>query len=513
MKHLSIGVLGHVDHGKTSLVKALTGIDTDLLKEEHERGLSIVPGFAYIHSNDSFIDLIDLPGHESFIKNMVSGASGITSILLVIAANEGVMPQTVEHLDIASVLGIDKGIVVLTKTDLLSRNEIIKEREKIKVFLKDTCLKNFNLHEVSSISGSGVDSLKDLLIKKAANFKKKEIIKNNFFLPIDRVFHKQGFGTIVTGTLRHGNLYNKSKIILLPQGEKLSIRGIHVNNKEVTQAEKGQRVAINLRGLKISKLNRGNVISSQNFLKKTKAFEAKIKILERPLCKLKNNSIIHILVGTLDIPARIKISKKNILIQGEEALVKFFFNTSVVTHEHEKFVIRSFSPSKTIGGGKITRIIDTQDFKKKAVTSRKKINHSKRDILDISLDKDQLSMIDSIEKKYLSLEYNIESEENILDGSEMAKKMNHLLLKKGKLVNLNLYDRKIKYLVHKVNLDKVKKIIEQEFPYPDKFTISQVRDLLASSRKSVIPMMEHFDATGITERFGDYRRVRNNFKK
>ena len=511
MKHMSIGVLGHIDHGKTSLVKALTGIDTDLLKEEHERGLSIVPGFAYIHSNNTFIDLIDLPGHESFIKNMVSGASGISSILLVIAVNEGIMPQTIEHLDIASVLGINKGIVVLTKTDLLSKNEIIKEREKIKNFLKDTFLKNFNLHEVSSISRSGIDTLKDLLIKDTANFEKKEIIESNFFLPIDRVFHKQGFGTIVTGTLRHGNLDNKSEIILLPQEEKLSIRSIHVNNKEVLQAEKGQRVAINLRGIKISNLNRGNVVSSQNFLKKTIAFEAKIKILERPSCRLKNNSIVHVLVGTLDVSARIKISKKNILSQGEEALVKFFFNTPVVTHEHEKFVIRSFSPSKTIGGGNITKIIDTQDFKKEVLTPRKKINYSKKDILNINLDKDQLEMIKNIEEKYLSLEYNIESEENILDGSEIAKQMNRLLLKQGKLVSLKLYDRRIKYLTHRINLDKVKKIIEQEFPYPDKFTISQVRDLLASSRKSVIPIMEHFDATGITERFGDYRRLKNKF--
>ena len=507
MKNLSIGVIGHVDHGKTSLVKALTGIDTDLLREEHERGLSIVPGFSYINHKNISVDLIDLPGHEAFVKNMVSGASGMSSVLLVIAANEGIMPQTIEHLDITSILKIEKGLVVLSKVDLLSDKELLIERKKIEKFLEASHLKNIEIHEVSAVTKIGIDNLRKSIIDIAKNIPENIRVKKNFFLPIDRSFHKQGFGTIVTGTLRLGSIDTESKISLLPQNRKLSIRGIHVHGKNISEAKKGQRIAINLRGIKADEVDRGNVISSKDFLTKTTMIETEVKLLDQPLFSLKNNTIVHFLIGTLDIPARIKIKEKNILNNGEKALAKFFFKKPVVTHKDEKFIIRSFSPSRTIGGGKVIRVnVSKRDIK--AIEAPKKLTLPKVDFLKIDLDQAQTKIINDLEKKYLDLGHNVESQENILDGKETTKEMNSLLLKQGKLVSLKQYDRHDKCLVHTKNLDIFKSKIKESFPYPSKFTIAQVRDLLATSRKSVIPIMEHFDNTGVTQRFGDFRRLR-----
>ena len=269
MKHaLTLGVVGHVDHGKTALVRALTGAETDRLKEERERGLSIVLGFAFLETSHGVVDLIDVPGHEDFIRAMIAGATALDGVVLCVAANEGVMPQTVEHLNIARLLGLTRGFCVLTKTDLVSADELALARADLAEIVSGTFLEPAPVVETSTVSGTGVDAVREAVATLAATPVAREL-RTGFFLPLDRAFTLKGFGLVVTGTLRGAALRVGADVELLPARRRATVRGLQNHGRPIEVAEPGQRVAVNLRQLGKDDVEHGGVLASPDSLTPT----------------------------------------------------------------------------------------------------------------------------------------------------------------------------------------------------------------------------------------------------
>ncbi|PKN03963.1 MAG: selenocysteine-specific translation elongation factor, partial [Deltaproteobacteria bacterium HGW-Deltaproteobacteria-9] len=273
MKHIILGTAGHVDHGKTALIKALTGVDTDRLKEEKERGISIELGFAFLTlPGGQTVGVVDVPGHERFIKNMVSGAAGIDLVIMVIAADEGVMPQTKEHLHICSLLGLKKGLVALTKVDLVDEEWRALVTDDIRAFLKGTFLEASPIVPVSALTGAGLPDLLIALDQAASGIEEKSDA-GLFRLPVDRVFSMKGFGTVVTGTLVSGHIRTGEDVAVLPHRIISRIRGMQVHNQSVSLAESGQRTAINLQGIGTNAIARGDVLTRPGTLETTRRLD------------------------------------------------------------------------------------------------------------------------------------------------------------------------------------------------------------------------------------------------
>jgi selenocysteine-specific elongation factor len=351
MKHIIIGTAGHVDHGKTALIKALTGIDTDRLKEEKERGISIELGFASLAlpSGQTF-GIVDVPGHERFIKNMVSGAAGIDMVILVIAADEGVMPQTREHLNICSLLGIKRGVVALTKIDMVEEEWLYLVNEDVHEFLKGTFLEKAPVVPVSSLTGSGMEELLDFLGKVASDMK-EETDAGLFRLPVDRVFTMKGFGTVITGTLISGDIKIGDEVEILPQGVTAKVRGIQVHNQSATVAEAGQRTAINLQGVEKATIARGDVLSRPHMLKPSSRLDVFIEYLSHNDRKLKNRSLVRFHVGTNEVIGRIILLNQEEMEPGGKGYAQVIPESPIVAMARDRFVIRSYSPVTTVGGG------------------------------------------------------------------------------------------------------------------------------------------------------------------
>lgn len=349
MKHIIVGTAGHVDHGKSTLIKALTGIETDRLKSEKQRGISIELGFAYMDLDGIRIGLVDVPGHEKFIKNMLAGAGGMDMVLLVVAADEGVMPQTKEHMDILRFLEVKKGIVVLTKVDLVEEDWLSLVKEDLKSFLKDSFLENAPIIEVSSTTGQGLDKLKEtisLLIKEV----EERPLGNKMRLPIDRVFTITGFGTVITGTLVNGTVAVGDILEVLPENLKTRVRSVQVHNNKMERAFAGQRVAINLSDLEVWQISRGSVVCSVNSFKASFRIDIKLSLL--PEVKvLKNRSRIRVYLGTSETIARVILLEREDLKGGQSVYAQLVLETPLVADKKDHLVIRSYSPMNTIGGG------------------------------------------------------------------------------------------------------------------------------------------------------------------
>ena len=298
MKHIILGTAGHVDHGKTSLVKALTGIDTDRLKEEKERGITIELGFAsLLLKNGTRLGIVDVPGHEKFVKNMVAGAGGIDLVALVIAADEGIMPQTREHLDICSLLGIKTGLVALTKTDMVDVDWLDLVREDIREFLKGTFLEGAPIVPVSAVDGRGIPEFVSALDRIVAGLQAVER-SDLFRLPIDRVFTMKGFGTVVTGTLISGKVATGDQIEILPGGIQARVRGIQVHNEPAEVAEAGQRTAVNLQGIDRESIERGNILVHPGIFEPAARIDVHFRYLPSAPGKLKSRSLVRFHSGT-----------------------------------------------------------------------------------------------------------------------------------------------------------------------------------------------------------------------
>ena len=627
---LTLGVVGHVDHGKTALVRALTGIETDRHKEERERGLSIVLGFAFIGTDSGVVDLIDVPGHEDFIRAMISGATALDGIVLCVAANEGVMPQTVEHFNIARLLGIEKGFAVITKTDLVDVEELALAREDLDTFLRDTFLEGAPVVEVSALSGAGMDDIRGALADIAAKPVERDD-RGRFFLPLDRVFTMKGFGLVVTGTLRGGELSVGDTVEIVPSGRSATVRALQNHNQAVERAGPGQRVAVNLRHVDRDEVKRGDVLASPDFLVPTSRIDVELHLLDDAVSAVKNDTVVRFLTGTKEAIAKLRLLDRRELAPGETSMVQLNLDREIATQPSEHYLVRSYSPMHTIGGGRILEVntkrhrrfdvaiterletvasgdlelvvnqrlqesgaqgvdlasladelgvgheeleeavgqvdavglgkdlvvasgayatvlteivtaiesfhekhpfkngLDTGSLTNelgsqpspevvrralKELIDEKKIQ-STHDVLSIAgydpfagLGESDRRLVSKIEQTFLDYGLEPPSPKAIVQGDKASQAVYRLLLEAGRLVRLKTYKSSSDLVLHASVLEDAKRAIERKFPYPAAFALREIRDLLGSTRKYIVPLMEHLDATGTTARKGDLRRLR-----
>ena len=354
MKNIIIGTAGHVDHGKTRLIKALSGIDTDRLEEEKKRGITIELGFAHIPNDAGYnIGVIDVPGHEKFIKNMLAGIGGIDFVLFVVAADEGIMPQTREHFEILQALGIDDGIIAITKTDMVDEEWLELVQEDIRDYVEGSFLEGKPMIPVSAKSGENIDLLKEEITRKCDWESKRIEAPEMFRLPVDRVFTKSGFGTVVTGTLMDGTCSLNDEVHVFPEETPAKIRGIQTYGNDVEQAVAGQRTAINLSGVRKEDIRRGDVIAAKSAVSVTGMLDVKLKIFDSSERMVLNNSRVHLYCGSKEVLTKVILMDRDALSAGEEAYVQFRLEEPIAVRRGDRFIIRFYSPIITIGGGQI----------------------------------------------------------------------------------------------------------------------------------------------------------------
>ena len=625
---LTLGIVGHVDHGKTALVRALTGIDTDRLKEERERGLSIVLGFAFLETEHGVVDLIDVPGHEDFIRAMIGGATALDGIVLCVAANEGVMPQTVEHFNIARLLEVDRGVVVITKTDLVDSEKLASVRAEIERFVRNTFLEGAPVIEFSATSGDGLAGLREAVGALAAR-PVERATSGTFFLPLDRVFTIRGFGLVATGTLRGGPLGTGDAVELLPARKTASVRALQSHNRTIDCAVPGMRVAVNLRQLSRDEVERGDVLAAPGTVVPTRRLDAEIRLLEDAERPVKNGTVLRFLTGTTEASARVRLLNSLELAPGESAMAQINLDRDIATRPSERFLLRTQSPMRTIGGGRILdvnavrhkrydpdvkarletkasgdleRIVEQQleeaggagirvgelamtlgaqrnavdalitrvgaerigdeiaigrgayrdllasvvaaverfhrehPLKKglgiasvakelgvgveivqhaaKQLSAQSKL-HFADELVSVAgydpfarLGARERMLVTEIEQAFLSAGLEPKAPEAIVGSTKAAQIIYGLLIETGRLVRLRTYDRHSAVVLHARTLDDAKHALALKFPYPRPFAVKDVRDLLGSTRKHVVPLLEHFDAAGVTVRSGDQRRLR-----
>ncbi|MDD3853850.1 MAG: selenocysteine-specific translation elongation factor [Syntrophomonadaceae bacterium] len=353
MKKIIIGTAGHIDHGKTTLVRALTGYDTDRLKEEKQRGISIELGFApFTLPGGQKAAIVDMPGHERFIRHMLAGAFGIDLVLLTIAADEGIMPQTKEHMNIIELLGVDKGIVVVTKKDLVDEEWLMMVEDEIEVYLKKSILAAAPIIAVSAATGEGIEELKTQIELLSALVQEKTS-SGYARLPIDRVFTVSGFGTVVTGTLWSGQISVGETVELMPLKKQVKIRTIQVHNEKTNVAFAGQRVAVNLQGIELNEIKRGYLLATPGSFTPSFRVDTKLRLLYGSNRTIRNWTRIRFHLGTDEVLGRIVLLDRDELIPGEEAFAQIILEKQIVAHKGDPFVIRYYSPVTTIGGGTI----------------------------------------------------------------------------------------------------------------------------------------------------------------
>lgn len=364
------GTAGHIDHGKTTLIQALTGEDTDRLPEEKQRGITIDLGFAEMTEGDVRIGFVDVPGHERFVKNMLAGASGIDLVLLVIAADEGVMPQTREHFEICRLLDVESGIIVITKKETVDEELLELVQLDAAELVQGSFLENAPVFAVSSRTGEGIQELKEGLISAA-----REVRSRNSDtvarLPIDRSFSVKGFGAVITGTLASGQITEADELELLPVGKRVRVRGLQTHGRTVREVHAGQRTAINLGGIDHHDIVRGMVLSEPGVLQPMQIFDAKVEVLPDAPRALKSRQRVRAHIGTAEVLARLSVLGDAGLIEpGASGFVQFRLESPVAAIPGERFIVRSYSPQVTIAGGRIVQAFAKRHRSKDAETIR-----------------------------------------------------------------------------------------------------------------------------------------------
>ena len=415
MKNVILGTAGHIDHGKTTLIKALTGRETDNLKEEKQRGISINLGFTYFDlPSKKRVGIVDVPGHEKFIKNMLAGACGIDIVLLVIAADEGVMPQTIEHLDILNYLDVKKGIIVLTKCDLVDEEFIELVKDDVREKTKGLFLEGAPIVEVDSVSRRGLDELVQKIDEISEDIEEKKTDAPSR-MSIDRVFSLKGFGTIVTGTLIEGKISVDDEMTIYPSEKKVKVRNLQVHGCDVKTAYAGQRTAINLSNIKVSEIQRGDVIAQTGSVEESMMIDVNISLVEHCKKSLKHWDRIRVFHGTKQILCRIVPLNEDEIQYGESGYAQLRLEEKIVAKKGDRFIIRSYSPMDTIGGGVI---IDTAPKKHKiydeSVIEALKIKE-KGELKDILEEYLKLNLSNYITLKEL-VSYTGEKEEYVKEG-------------------------------------------------------------------------------------------------
>ena len=437
MDYCILGTAGHIDHGKTALIKTLSGMDTDRLKEEKERGISIDLGFAYLDLDNGLrCGIIDVPGHERFIKNMVAGSVGIDIVILVVAANEGVMPQTVEHMDILRFLGIKQGIIVITKTDLATDGQIEKTRKEIKTLTAGTFLEEAPVICFSAANKAGSDDIKETIKKLYKNIGERDK-SLPLLLPVDRVFTISGFGTVITGTIQKGHLKIGDTLEVLPAGKEVRVRNIQVHNEFAKEAWAGQRAAINLTGINKGDLKRGIWLASKKAFYPTKLISIYFTLLPGYEKSIKSRFRVRLHLGTNEIIGRIYFLEKQTILPGESQMAQLILEKEVIPSYGDLLVIRSYSPIATIGGGKILKG-DNRKHKKNdtaVLENLYKLNKGKED--------------DRLEQEILQSPLSHYSKIKEKGEEDNLKK----LIYSGKILNIQ------NYLIHIKDLEELEKEI------------------------------------------------------
>ena len=520
MKHIIIGTAGHIDHGKTTLIRALTGRNTDRLKEEQDRGITIELGFTWFDLESGLrCGIIDVPGHEKFIQQMVSGVVGMDMVLLVVAADEGIMPQTREHLDILELLGIEKCILVLTKCDTVEPEWVDMMEEDIRKELKDTILENAPVVRVSSVTGEGIEALKKEIEKMVSSLPERDT-KGIPRLPIDRVFSLQGFGTIITGTLISGTLHKGDALAIYPEGLKARIRNIQVHEQDAEFAEAGQRVALNLSGVKKEELHKGSVISLENSMENSTLMDGKVTMLRDSKRSLKNRERLHFLSGTKEVLCRAVLLDKEEIARGEEGLCEFILEEEMVFKRGDRFILRFYSPVETIGGGIVLE-----------PNARKKKRFSDEAIQEL-LSKEDGSLSDVLEtviQEELNSLYTVQT---------LAKRLSHsveeitpalsALVEEGRVYPVDL--QKERYFLHRENayilsteIGHLLEVFYKKHPYRLGMPKAEIREkVLKSSKQNLfdacLPYFNGISLSGeyllLTDRGGFkdemYRKIEKN---
>jgi selenocysteine-specific elongation factor len=356
MKSIVVGTAGHIDHGKTALVKALTGIDADRLEEEKRRGITIDLGFAHVdlegaNGEPLHVGFVDVPGHERFVRNMLAGVGGIDMVLLVIAADESIKPQTREHFDILQLLGVQRGLTVLTKSDAVDEETLDVVRLEVEEFLRGTFLGNpTSIVAVSSLTGAGLDDLKHALTAAAGEVQPRDS-RALARLPVDRVFTMKGFGTVVTGTLVAGTIHREEELEVFPTGQRVRVRGVQVHGQSADAAVAGQRTALNLAGVSTVDLSRGMTLAPVSTFAATRRLDVRISLLPSAPRPLKSRTRVHLHSNTMETTAEITFHGVKQLAPGTQALARLKLSESALLLPGDRFIIRQFSPVVTIGGG------------------------------------------------------------------------------------------------------------------------------------------------------------------
>ncbi|RPJ11791.1 MAG: selenocysteine-specific translation elongation factor, partial [Desulfobacteraceae bacterium] len=437
---------GHIDHGKTTLVKALTGINTDRLKEEQLRGITIELGFAWLDLPGGLrIGIVDVPGHEKFVKNMVAGATGIDVVAMVIAADEGVMPQTREHMEICQLLGIKYGFVVLTKTDLVDDEWLELVTDDIMKFVKDTFLDSAPILPVSAATGKGIPEFIKTLDELSPKIPGRSS-SGLFRLPVDRVFTMKGFGTVITGTLISGKVEVGETIMIYPSGVTSKVRGIQVHNESVNEAVAGMRTAINFQGLDKTSVDRGEVVSTPGALIPGYMLDVSLHLLKSNRKPIKNRTRVRFHTGTSEILGNLILLDMEELLPGQETVAQIRLDTPTAVVKDDRFVLRSFSPIRTIAGGQILNPVPRKHkrFKPEVTEALKNLS---------GLSPEELIAYYVAESGYMGVSFSdlkvmTNITEKNLDGSLQN------LLSKKKIV---LIDKESRIFLHQAGIENLKK--------------------------------------------------------
>lgn len=425
MKNIIIGTAGHIDHGKTTLIKALTGRNTDRWEEEQRRGITIDLGFTWFDlPRGDRAGIIDVPGHEKFINNMVAGVVGMDLVLLVIAADEGIMPQTREHMDILHLLGIEKSIIVLNKCDIVEEDWLELVEEEVKEELEGTFLEGAPVVKVSAATGQGLDELISFIEKMTDDEAAAKDTQTIPRLPIDRAFSLSGFGTIITGTLVSGTIRKEDTLEMYPIGKECKIRSIQVHGEDKDICYAGQRVAINLSNVKKREIQRGCVLAPPNSMKNTDLLDVRLNVLDTSLRVLTNHTRLHFFTGTSEILCRAVLLDQEEIGPGESGYVQLRLEEEIAVRRGDKFVVRFYSPMETIGGGVILEPNPgvKRRFKEEAIEElKRKESGSSADIVELHIKERGSTMVTLAELARITAMSLEETEEDVRELEEAGR--------------------------------------------------------------------------------------------
>lgn len=497
MRDIIIGTAGHIDHGKTTLVEFLTDKNTDTLPEEKKRGLTIDIGFSYLQLGNNRVGIIDVPGHEKFIKNMVAGTSSIDYLILTIACDDGVMPQTIEHLNIASILGVKNGIVVLTKRDLIDKERLNTLKKEVAEFLKGSFLEDSQIIEVSFKDPSSFENLKNILSQEIKNIEIDSNKNRKFRLDIDRVFSVKGFGTVVTGTSKNSAVTIGDKLLLYPQMKEVIVKGIENHNNKVTTLEAGNRCALNIAGIEVKEIHRGNILAEKNSLFISDRIDCSFFLLPNSNL-VKNNQRIHLNIGTTEVIGRIKIFGSDIILPNETAFIQIELEKSLVCNKGDRGLVRNFSPVITIGGIEILNPLGKKVKRKDCnyLENLKNLNSNRKDEQIESIVKNSDDLFLTSEKISLILGEKINSPLNIENIINIEENYyihidNLTALRNKVLEDLKIYHEKNR-LALGINTAEIKSRYFKEIPNNiyQSFIKLLIEENLIKTEKNFISLLE-----------------------